>query len=76
MVFDENRDPNSPHNANPTISFSQMVQPKSSMMFQSVRTARVNIENPLSPQERDLNGTNDINKPFKRIDSLTPEFKK
>jgi len=84
MAFEDQNSANSPLNNNPTISFSQMIQPKSSMMFQSIRTARMNFENPLSPQNNQSGETNathqtpetGMSKPFKRIDSLTPEFKK
>ena len=69
MNFEE---PSTPTNLN----FAQMYQPKNSLVFQSIKTAKMNLDpleqnSPKNPQPPESG----VHKIFKKANSLTPEFK-
>jgi len=72
MNFEEPSTPTSTTNLN----FAQMYQPKNSMVFQSIKTAKMNLDpfEQTSPKNPQLSESG-VHKIFKKANSLTPEFK-
>ena len=78
MNFEE---PNTPTSTGSTanLNFAQMYQPKNSMVFQSIRTAKMNLDSgasldQTSPKNPQLSESG-VHRIFKKANSLTPEFK-